>query len=162
MTYRWEVFSSRACLGVITWDNRGMLFRTPEKVKQLRSLLGMNQDAFAAAIGVSLTTAGRWDREGISSAAPQENLDRYLELEAALPPSEIDSRADEIMRGRIAGALPDLPHNDLADLLADVKRRQLAALRAEFELGAEADARAAHAAAQAPDGNGKRSRANGG
>lgn len=137
--------------------NDGM-FRTADDVRAVRHHHGMTQRAFAEAVGVSHGTVARWEREGIPHGADQRTVDSFLAIEGKPepPPDGVS------VRDRIAGALADLGDQDLADLLADVKRRQLAALRAEFELGAEADARAAHAAAQAPDGNGKRSRANGG
>lgn len=124
--------------------------RSPERVKQVLSFYGLKQDGFAKACGFSTSTAGRWVREGIPDNAEDNHLAAFVELEEKLPPDPQDA----IVRDRIAGALPDLPHADLAAILADVKRRQLAALSREFGPAAaggvdfQADAEGAHSAGE--------------
>ena len=105
--------------------------RSPERVKQVLSFYGLKQDGFAKACDFSVATAGRWVREGIPDSADDSHFAAFVKLEEKLPPDPQDA----IVRARIAGALPDLPHADLAALLADVKRRQLAALSREFGQG---------------------------
>lgn len=110
------------------------MFRTADHVKKLRNVSGAGLEDFAKLLGVAVSTVQLWEKEGMSDSTHVRNKNAVLEYEEAL------SRPNtQEMRARISGALVDLPSDDLAALLADVKRRQLAALRRELETSTLAD-----------------------
>ena len=111
-------------------DNEGM-FRTKDDMKALRRGKGANIRQFADLLGVSQSTVKRWEADGVPEHSDTRTREAIIRAERDVPPNPKLATARE----RIAGALPDLPDADLAEILADVKRRQLAALSREFGQG---------------------------
>jgi transcriptional regulator with XRE-family HTH domain len=139
-----------------------MQFRTAEQVRRVTAHLGLTQEGLAGACKISVTTAGRWEREGISGSSSQANMDTFGDLEQQTPYGKPLS-SDSQTRDRIAGALHDLGHDDLAALLQEVKRRQLAALSREFGQGvAEPDPESVQGRAQRSADSGEPNQANAG
>ena len=120
-------FQTGVDMGRVWADNKSM-FRTKDKMKELRRGKGSNIRQFADLLGVSQSTVKRWEADGVPEHADTRTREAIICAERDVPPDPKLATARE----RIAGALPDLGHDDLAALLAEVKRRQLAALNREF------------------------------
>src|SRR5436190_21812215 len=82
-----------------------MLFLDGKSIKEIRGQLGLSQEAFAAALGVSFATVNRWEND---KAKPQkdrinriramlgERDERFAppQLRLPLPPSRLDFEGD--------------------------------------------------------------------
>ena len=151
-------FQTGVDMGRVWADNKSM-FRTKDKMKELRRGKGSNIRQFADLLGVSQSTVKRWEADGVPEHADTRTREAIICAERDVPPDPKLATARE----RIAGALPDLSDADLAEILSDVKRRQLAALNREFGQGeAEPDPDAVQDRARRTADNGGPNQANAG
>ena len=141
------------------WADNACMFRSASSMKELRRGKRSNIRQFAESLGVSQSTVKRWEADGVPKHADTRTREAIIRAERDVPPDPRLATARE----RISGALPDLSDADLVEILADVKRRQLAALSREFGQGvAEPDPESVQGRAQRSADSGEPNQANAG